>query len=86
MAYQKAQVHKSKLEELNEQIEEHKVEVRRETVKMPDLLLSPFLPMSQQVQQVSQPENLEQTLQTNSKGFGEPSAMFSIRSGPDDSL
>lgn len=55
-AFQKAQTHKTELEELQGEIALQTASIRRETVLMPNLVFSPFLPLSQQLEQQKQLE------------------------------
>ena len=50
VALTKAKNHRSELESLNDQIEEQKDALRKDSIKMPNLMFSPFLPLSQQIE------------------------------------
>ena len=65
VALTKAKHHRDELEVFNEQIEEQKATIRRETVQMPNLMFSPFLPLSQQILEQKQLEIMDSNMNMN---------------------
>ena len=84
VALQKAENHKTELEDLQEELVDQTASLKLQTVQMPNLMFSPFLPMNQQLEQQRQLEIMSQGQGLAGSGLSELG--YGMMNGTEESL